>query len=72
VGLTETSLSSETSAGEAAEFDATEKFETEKLVEILKIHKVGLSCCQTISFCKTNIKRIIRFTQYISEYMAKF
>ena len=41
VCLTETRLPSETGAGEAAEFDATEKFETEELVEILEIHRVG-------------------------------
>lgn len=41
VCLAETRLPSETGAGEAAEFDATEKFETEELVEILEIHRVG-------------------------------
>ncbi len=66
MGLAETRLPSEDGAGEAALFDATEKFETEKLVEILKIHRVGYSCCRTISFCKTNIKQNIYFTQFFS------
>jgi hypothetical protein len=42
VGLAETRLSCKAGAGEAAEIDATKKFETEEFVEILEIHWVAL------------------------------
>jgi hypothetical protein len=39
MGLSESGLSRETGSGESSKFDPTEEFETEKLVEILKIHR---------------------------------
>ena len=41
VSLAETRLPCKTGAGEVAEFDTAEKFETEKLVDILKVHRMG-------------------------------
>jgi hypothetical protein len=43
VGLLETRLSRKTCAREIAMFDTTEKFEAEKFMKILKIHKMGFS-----------------------------
>ena len=70
VCLTETRLPSEAGAGEAAEFDTAEEFATEKLVEILEIHREEFSCCRTISFCMTNIKQIIYFAQCILDNLV--
>ena len=48
VRLLKASLLGETAAGKRASFDAAEELETEEFMEVLKIHKVRLSCANHI------------------------
>lgn len=41
MGLLEAGLMSEAAAGECAAVNASEKFEAEKFVEVLKVHRYG-------------------------------
>ena len=64
MSLLEAGLTGEAAAGEEASLDAPVEFKAEKFVQVLEVHRMGVSW-RTISSNKTKIRRKLSFVQLI-------